>query len=86
MDRAERSKLNYQSIRGNQHEIYIISFDEMDAIIRSNARAKKPSVVNAWQSIRPIGEKGAGYYTASKDAFVLIKLISDLGGLATKAR
>ncbi len=85
MGRTEVSSEYHQVIRENQHEIFIISFEEMDAIIKSNPNANKASVKNAWQAIKPLAEKGAGYYTASKDAFVLAKLISDLGGVTTKA-
>ncbi len=37
-----------QKIQSNKHEVYVISFDEMDAIITSSPKENKPSVKAAW--------------------------------------
>jgi len=37
-----------QKIQSNKHEVYVVSFEEMDAIIKSSPKGKKPSVQAAW--------------------------------------
>lgn len=74
-----------QKIKANQHEIFILSIDQMDAVVRSSPNAAQSHVKNAWQKIKGGAEKGANYYANAADARTLSKLIGDLGGYATQA-
>lgn len=74
-----------QTIQSNKHEVYIVSFDEMDAIIKSSPNGSKQSVQDAWQKIRGISNTGASYYSSADDAVTLAKLIGDLGGVGVRS-
>jgi D-ribose pyranose/furanose isomerase RbsD len=41
-----------QKIQANQHEVFVVSMDEMEAIIRSSPNGKKESVQDAWLKIK----------------------------------
>ena len=72
-------------IQTNKHEIYVISFDEMDAIIRSSPSGTSERVQSAWDKVKGSAEIGAGYSAAADDAVTLSRLIGDLGGVGTRA-
>lgn len=72
-------------IQSNKHELYIVSFEEMDAIIKSSPKGNKPSVQAAWQKIKGKVGVGASYYASADDAVTMAKLIGDLGGIGTRA-
>lgn len=74
-----------QKIRANQHEVYVVSVEEMEAIIRSSPQGKKQSVQAAWQKIKSKIGVGASYYASADDAVTMAKLIGDLGGAGTRA-
>ena len=38
-----------QQIKSNQHEIFVVSIEEMDAIVRSSPAGRLPHIKNAWQ-------------------------------------
>lgn len=52
-----------QKIQSNKHEVYVISMEEMDAIIRSSPKGSKKSVKDTWQKIKDKVGVGAGYYS-----------------------
>ena len=68
-------------IRSNQHEVFIVSLEEMDAIVRSS---NKSSVKEKWQEIRGAAEFGASYYASADDLVLLSKLVGDLGGIGAQ--
>lgn len=74
-----------QTIQSNQHEIYVLSIEEMDAIIRSSPAGKKPTVQRSWQKIKGKAELGANYYASADDIRTISKLVGDLGSFGTKA-
>lgn len=74
-----------QIIQSNQHEVYIASIEEMDAIIRSSPAGKKPSVQTPWQKIKGKAELGANYYASADDLRTMSKLVGDLGSFGAKA-
>jgi hypothetical protein len=74
-----------QQIKSNQHETFVISIDEMDAIVRSSPKGKLPHVKNAWGKLKGKAEVGASYYASADDQRTLSKLVGDLDGFATKA-
>jgi hypothetical protein len=74
-----------QQIKSNQHEVFVISIDEMDAIVQSSPKGKLSHVKNAWQKLKGKAEVGASYYASADDLRTLSKLVGDLGGFATKA-
>ena len=74
-----------QKIQSNKHEVYVVSFDEMDAIIKSSPSGNKPSVQAAWQKLKGKAEVGASYYASTDDAVTMAKLIGDLGGVGARA-
>ncbi len=43
LSEQEKKELQ-QKIQSNKHEVYVVSFDEMDAIIRSSPKGNKQSV------------------------------------------
>lgn len=74
-----------QEIKSNQHEVFVVSYEEMDAIIRSSPKGEMPHVQEAWQKLKRKAEVGASYYASADDIRTLSKLVGDLGGFATKA-
>ena len=81
---TEKEKLQ-QKIQSNTHEVYVVSFEEMDAIIKSSPKGKKASVQAAWLEIKGKAGIGANYYYHTKDAVTTTKLIRDLGGVGARA-
>lgn len=73
-----------QQIQANQHEVYVVSVEEMDAIIKSSPKGSKPSVQAAWQKIKSKLSMGASYYASADDAVTMAKLIGDLGGAGAR--
>ncbi|WP_036254611.1 hypothetical protein [Methylobacter sp. BBA5.1] len=80
----EKKALKLQ-IQSNQHEVFVISIEEMDAIIKSSPRGKMPNVQQAWQQIKGKVEFGVSYYASADDFITLSKLVGDLGGFTTQA-
>lgn len=74
-----------QKIQSNKHEIYVVSMEEMDAIIKSSPKGTKPGVQAAWQKIRDKAGLSASYYASADDAVTMAKLVGDLGGIGTRA-
>lgn len=83
---TEREKKELQQkIKSNTHEVYVVSFEEMDAIIKSSPKGQKASVQAAWQKIKGKVGVGASYYASADDAVTMAKLIGDLGGVGARA-
>ena len=80
----EKKELKNQ-IKLNQHEVFVVSIDKMDAIIHSSPKGNLPHIKNAWQKLKGKAEVGASYYASADDLRTLSKLVGDLGGFATKA-
>jgi len=74
-----------QKIQSNKHKVYVVSFEEMDAIIKSSPKGNKPSVQAAWQKIKGKVGVGASYYASADDVVTMTKLIGDLGGIGARA-
>lgn len=74
-----------QKIQSNKHEVYVISFEEMDAIIKSSPKGNKPTSQAVWQKIKGKVGVGASYYASADDAVTMAKLIGDLGGVGARA-
>lgn len=74
-----------QQIRSNQHEVFVVSIEEMDAIVQSSPKGRLPHVKDSWQKLKGKAEVGASYYASADDLRTLSKLIGDLGGFSTKA-
>lgn len=74
-----------QKIRSNAHEVFVISIEEMDAIVQSSHKGKLPHVQRAWQRIKGKAEIGASYYASADDLRTLSKLVGDLGSFAAQA-
>lgn len=74
-----------QQIQLNKHEIYVVSFEEMDAIIKSSPKGGKQSVHSAWNKIKGKVGVGVSYYASFDDTVTMTKLIGDLGGIGAKA-
>lgn len=81
---SEKKELQ-QKIQSNKHEVYVVSFEEMDAIIKSSPKGNKPSVKAAWQKIKGKVGIGASYYASVDDAVTMAKLVGDLGGIGARA-
>jgi hypothetical protein len=74
-----------QQLQSNQHEVFVVSIEEMDAIVRSSPKGNLPDIKNAWQKVKGVAEFGASYKASVDDLRTLRKLVSDLGGFATHA-
>lgn len=74
-----------QKIRSNTHELYVISFEEMDAIIRSSPKGNKPNIKADWQRIKRKAEVGANHYSSASSVGTVTKLVGDLGGIGARA-
>jgi len=72
-------------IQSNKHEIFVVSIDEMDAIIRSSPNGQRQSVQSNWQKIKGKIGTGASYYASADDAVTMAKLVGDLGSFGAKA-
>lgn len=82
----EQEKNQYrQAIQQNQHEIYVISFEEMDKVVASLQPPERNKIKGAWESIRGTAGVGANYYSSSTDAVKLARLVGDLGGISSQA-
>ncbi len=84
LSEQEKKELK-QKIKLNQHEVFVVSIEEMDAIVQSSPKGKLPHIKNAWQKLKSKAEVGASYYASADDLRTLSKLVGDLGGFATKA-
>lgn len=80
----DKKELKLQ-IRSNQHEVFVVSIEEMDAIVKSSPKGNVPHIKNAWQKLKGKAEVGVSYYASADDLRTLSKLVGDLGGFATKA-
>ncbi len=73
------------TINNNRHEVYIVSVEEMDAIVRSHRNASSPQLKERWAEVKAYVELGANYSAIPGDANKLVKLVRDLGGVNVKA-
>ncbi|GHU46240.1 hypothetical protein AGMMS50289_19150 [Betaproteobacteria bacterium] len=73
-----------QKMLSNQHEVYVVSFEEMDKIVKSSPKGNDSAVQAAWQEIRGKVGIGASYYATAADVVTITKLVNDLGGIGAK--
>ena len=81
----QEKKALRQKIQSNQHEVFVIPIEEMDAIVRSAPRSKIDDIRQAWQEIKGKAAVGASYYATADDLRTLSKLVGDLGGFTARA-
>ncbi|WNO08045.1 hypothetical protein [Teredinibacter sp. KSP-S5-2] len=72
-------------IQANKHEVFIVSVEQMDAIVNNAPQGKQESAKKAWVVLRDKLNRGASYYATADDAVTLTKLVGDLGGLGVRA-
>ena len=70
-------------IKQNQHEIYILSLEEMDCVIDKGVKGKL--IKEDWIKLKSKVEFSANYIATGKDITLLGKLMGDLGYAGTKA-
>jgi len=81
-----QQKAKYKKeIQKNKHEIFVISFDEMDAIIRSYTHKLKVDAQERWAKLKKQANFAANYYSTSEDLMTIEKLVSELGGFGARA-
>jgi hypothetical protein len=83
---SQKEKKDLQNnIQSNKHKIYVVSFEEMDAIIKSSPKGNNQDVQVAWEKIK--GKVGAGvsYYASADDIVTITKLVGDLGSVGARA-
>lgn len=73
-----------QQIKSNEHEIFILSIEEMDAIIRSSPKSQLSHVQKGWTEIKSKFEMGANFAASATDLNKLKKLLADLGSPNSK--
>lgn len=77
---SDKEKTAFRNqVKSNQHEIFIASIEEMDAILRSSPKAQQQAVQRPWQAIKAKAEASANYYATAADLRKLSKLVGDLG-------
>ncbi|MFT6188817.1 MAG: hypothetical protein ACJAW8_000690 [Oleispira sp.] len=81
----EEKKVIKHKIQSNQHEVFVVSFAEMDAILRSSQKLWDDGMKSAWSKVKGKTEFGASYYASADDLRTISKLVGDLGGFTTKA-
>lgn len=79
---AEKREMR-QMISTNQHEVYILSLEEMDHVFASGK--KNPLVQEKWQKYKSKVELSANYYSSGQDIFLLNKLLADMGYTGARA-
>lgn len=84
LSEQDKGKLK-NSIQTNKHEIFVVSIEEMDAVIRSSAKGAKPSVQKAWKKIKSKVGASANYYASADDARTMTMLVADLGSFGARA-
>ena len=72
------------NIQANNHEIYILSVDEMDKVVKSSSAKLNEESNSIWQSLKGKLENGVGYYANFDDAKVMTKLVGDLGSFGSQ--
>ena len=80
----ERNTIKRQ-IQANRHEVFIVSLEQMDAVIESSAGDKGQDVKQRWQQIKSKAELAANYYPTADDIRTIAKLVGDLGAIGTQA-
>lgn len=80
----ERNTIKRQ-IQANRHEVFIVSLEQMDAVIKSSAGDKGQDVKQRWQQIKSKAELAANYYPTADDIRTIAKLVGDLGAVGTQA-
>lgn len=78
---AEKKELR-KTINNNQHEIFILSLEEMDRVVRAKTRSNL--LKQQWQKFKEKAEITANYYATGNDVFLLGKLMGDLGYAGTR--
>ena len=84
LSEKEKKELK-QKIQSNKHNVYVVSFEEMDAIIKSSPNGSKQNVQANWNKLKDNVGLGASYYASADDAVTMAKLIGDLGGVGARA-
>lgn len=79
---AEKEKIK-RTLQTNQHEVYILSLEEMDHVIQKMART--PIQKDTWSKLKGKVEFSANYYSSGQDIFLFNKLLSDLGLTGARA-
>ncbi len=74
-----------REIPSNKHEIFVVSIEEMDAIVRSSPRHAIANTQKTWMKIKGKAELGASYYASADDLRTLSKLVGDLGSFGAQA-
>ena len=69
-------------IRQNQHEVYILSLEEMDCVIENGVKGKL--LKKEWSKLKGKIEFSASYFATGQDVVLLGKLMGDLGFAGTK--
>jgi len=69
-------------INKHQHEIYILSLDEMDFLVSN--KVKGNILKQGWGKLKSNVELSTNYYATGKDVVLLGKLMGDLGHAGTK--
>lgn len=72
-------------IQSNTHEIFLVSFDEMQMAIDSLPPSKRSKAQAIWETIKTPAAYGASYYSSTTDAAKLSRLIREMGGFTTQA-
>lgn len=80
----EDKKVIKHKIQSNQHEVFVVSIAEMDAIVRSSQKIWDEKLKLAWSKVKGKTEFGASYYASADDLRTISKLVGDIGGFTTK--
>lgn len=83
--RTQRNQQLKSNIQANNHEIFIISLDEMDKIVNEHQNKLTEDSKLAWGDLKGKLEFGASYYANADDIRTTSKLVGDLGSFGAQA-
>lgn len=84
MEQAKKQEIKAR-MKANQHELFVISFEEMDKFIEHSRSPQKRKIKSDWEKYKGKVEAGANYTPYAKDTLSLTKIFSDLGVTTFKA-
>lgn len=70
-------------IKQNQHEVYILSLEEMDCVVEKGVKGNQNK--KGWKQLKGKVEFSTSYFASAKDTLLLGKLMGDLGYAGTRA-
>ncbi len=81
----DKRELRAQMLAHN-HEMVVISFEEMDKIVQKAGTELKPDTRGKWEKFKNIAKLGADYTATGMDVRTVGKLVGELGTITAQVR